>query len=95
MLISVHQPDAARRSRGDATQVRRIKDWVRTAFAADEDSVISVNELRCAEPSCPDVETVIGIFSAGQPTRRLRLLKPLAAVTADDLVALSRSSLEP
>lgn len=78
-----------RRSLGDAARTRLVKGWVRAALAVGADDFITVNELRCAEPGCPEVETVIGILTAGQPARPLRLHKPLAELTAADLTALA------
>ena len=87
--------DSPRRLRADAAHARQVKDWVRAVLAVEEDTVITVNELRCAEPGCPDVESVIGLLAAGRPTRRFRLLKPLAAITATDIAELVNPVIEP
>ena len=55
----------------------------------DDTCTVSVNEVRCAEPGCPDVETVIAIFRPATAPRRLRILKPVSAVKREDLEALS------
>ncbi len=47
---------------------------------------ITVMELRCAEDDCPDVETVVGVLEPGTQ-RKLKVFKPLAEVTREDLLA--------
>jgi hypothetical protein len=48
--------------------------------------VISVSELSCRDPACPGLETVIAVFRHGEKPRTVRVLKPILAVTDDDLV---------
>jgi len=78
----------SRRSRADATQTAAIKDLVRRRLGLGEESTISVNEVTCAEPDCPDLETVIAVFRPGTAPLRLRVLKPLTEVTVDDVTPL-------
>ncbi|GMA79393.1 hypothetical protein GCM10025880_58100 [Methylorubrum aminovorans] len=44
---------------------------------AEEADALSVNEIACADPGCPDVETVVLVMRAGEPTRALRFRGPL------------------
>lgn len=78
----------SRRSRADATKTAAIKDLVRQRLLLAEDCTISVNEVTCAEPDCPDLETVIAVFRPGSAPLRLRILKPLAEVTVADVTPL-------
>lgn len=51
-----------------------------------EDTVVSVSEHDCGEPACA-AQTVILVMRANQPTRAVKIKKPLAAVTGADLAA--------
>jgi hypothetical protein len=52
----------------DAASVARIKDKVRLILGLSEDASIAVNEIICADPSCPGMETVILIMAPGHRT---------------------------
>jgi hypothetical protein len=71
----------------DPEVVARLKEWARELLGLDEDVVVTVAELRCAEDDCPDVETVIGILEAGSP-RKFKVFKPLGEVTRKDVEAM-------
>lgn len=58
----------------------RIKEWVRRHLALDDSVTISVTELTCREPGCPDVETVVGILEESAPVRTFRFHKPISDV---------------
>jgi hypothetical protein len=64
---------------------RRLKALARHLFGANEDDAIVVNELRCTEPGCPPIETVVALLRQGAPTRQVKVHKPIADVTDDDL----------
>jgi hypothetical protein len=78
----------SRRSRACARQAAAIKDLVRRHLGLGEDSTVSINEVACADSDCPDLETVIGVFRPGAAPLRLRVLKPLADVTVQDVTPL-------
>ena len=63
----------------------RLKRWTREFLHLDEDVTLTIQELRCAEPGCPDLETVIGISQAPGQWQRLRIARPAADVTREDL----------
>ena len=66
----------------------RVRQWVRELWQlGDEDSVL-VTQLRCNEPGCPPLETVIVIAAAGRPTVQHKLHQPAAEVSRQDLKAL-------
>ncbi|MBD3763436.1 MAG: hypothetical protein IE927_01515 [Rhodobacterales bacterium] len=58
---------------------------LRDRFALGSDWVVAVSELRCQTPGCPPVETVALMWDPAGAPYRLRLFRPLAAVTDDDL----------
>jgi len=68
-----------------ATAIRQLKQLARELFEAAEDDAIVVNELKCTEPGCPPVETVIALLRAGQPPRQVKVHKAVVDVTDADL----------
>lgn len=67
---------------GDAA---RVADLVRGRFALGEAAVVVASELRCRVPGCPPVETVVLIWDGAGGRHRLRVFRPLAEVTEEDL----------
>ncbi len=65
------------RSAGLAQAAARAKSVLRPALALTESDALSVNEIACADPGCPDVETVVLVMRTGEPTRALRFRGPL------------------
>lgn len=72
----------------DPEKARQLKDVVREAWALSEEVIISVMEVECMEPDCPDLETNIILMSDGCEARLFKVYKPLAEVTSNDLVGL-------
>ncbi|HEY4277027.1 MAG TPA: hypothetical protein VGM91_02345 [Conexibacter sp.] len=66
---------------------RRIRDWTREAGGFSAAASVSVQELRCAEPGCPDVETVVLIGLGPRRTVQHKICKPASDVTREDVVA--------
>jgi hypothetical protein len=66
--------------------IERAKSSARRALGLSDDAVISVTELSCRDPKCPDVETVIAVFRAEAETLVLRVHKPIPDITEADLV---------
>ncbi len=75
----------------DPALVARLKQWTAEVFGLRPDVTIMVTELRCTEAGCPDVETVIAVFSApGQPLP-LKIFKPMQEITRADVAGLVSS----
>ena len=55
--------------RPDPRAVADVKRWAAEVFRLPESASVLVTELRCGEPGCPPLETVIAILSPG-PARR-------------------------
>ena len=72
---------AARRK--DATLDLMIR--ARGILNVDDDAVVSVSEHDCGDPECRGARTVILIMRPDQPTKAIKINKPLEAVTAGDL----------
>jgi hypothetical protein len=67
--------------------IKSIKAVARLLFKANEDDAVVVNELRCTEPGCPPIETVVALLRAGCEPRQVKVHKPAVEVTEDDLRA--------
>jgi hypothetical protein len=74
----------------NADCARRIKRWTRDLLGLDAGEVVSVTEMRCSEPGCPDIETVIGIPKPGGSWRTLKIAKKLCRVRRSDIALLLR-----
>jgi hypothetical protein len=72
----------------DAARVARIKEWVAERFRLLPDAVVMVAELRCSEPGCPPIETMIAIVDGPGRRRQVKLHKASAEITAGDVDAL-------
>lgn len=75
----------APRPRGLPAQAAQIKGWTRACLGLAEDVIVSVNQIACREPGCPDVETVIGVLRAGQAVLTAKINRPIIDVTERDV----------
>ncbi len=74
----------------DPKQLTAIKAWAAEVFHVGEDVALMVAELRCAEPGCPPLETVIALLGTpGQP-RQFKIHKAIADVTYADVLQLAQ-----
>lgn len=64
-----------------------IKQWVAARLSLGDDDMVAVAQLSCHEPGCPPVETVLTLRPARGTPRMVRIHKPLAEITEDDVVA--------
>jgi hypothetical protein len=78
-------PGGATGSAPDAGHIGRLKEVVRTAHRLDADAPVLVQQLACAEPGCPPVETVVAAL--GPPRRTWKFPKPTADVSPSELRA--------
>lgn len=74
--------------RPDPAQLAAIKSWVAEALALPDDVTVMVTELRCSEPGCPPLETVIAVLYEGQQPEQRKLHKASSELTADDIRGL-------
>jgi hypothetical protein len=75
------------KSRGGVQEcLNRIRGWVRTEMLLNEEDMVSVSELACAEIGCPPRETVIVIMPASGPWLKARVHKALGDVLEDDVL---------
>lgn len=77
------------RARPDADAVRRVKALVAERFELPETTTLSVAELRCHEPDCPPVETVVTARDADGSALDWRIAKPVGEIVAGDIAQLT------
>ncbi|HEY0466323.1 MAG TPA: hypothetical protein VGC79_19065 [Polyangiaceae bacterium] len=65
--------------------IRALKASPRRLLAAGEDDAVVVSELRCVEPGCPPIETVVALLREGNEPLQLKVHKPAVDVTDEDL----------
>jgi hypothetical protein len=76
------------RSAERAEIAARLKRDLIGALGLTEADALAVNEIACADPGCPDMETIVLVMRAGAPTRALRIRRPMDAVDAQDIADL-------
>ena len=72
-----------------AALASRLKAALSAALVLGEGDALAVNEIACADPGCPDMETIVLVMRAGAPTRALRVRRPMEAVGPEDIAALA------
>ena len=77
-------------SRSASPRIREIKTWVAEVFGLDESTTVMVTELRCTEPGCPPLETVIALLD--QSTRQFKLHKSAGEVTRSDIERIANQA---
>ncbi|MGL4813278.1 MAG: hypothetical protein ACRCXM_16030 [Beijerinckiaceae bacterium] len=71
----------------DTDRVNALKSAVRQARSLGDDVAVSINEIACADPACPVLETIILVMQPGQKTRAYKVHGALDALTDDALRA--------
>lgn len=88
MLGRWFKPDPAREE-----AAARVKAWVREAMALGDDVTVSVNEIECGDPACPDgVETVILVRGRSSVAAAMKIPGSVASVTAASVAEAVRST---
>ena len=70
---------------GRGAEAARVAALVRARFALPAEAVVAASELRCGLPGCPPVETIVLAWDGQGQRHRLRVFRPLAEVTEEDL----------
>ncbi|MEA1832225.1 hypothetical protein U8607_09030 [Methylobacterium durans] len=73
------------RSAEQAALSARLKTEIATALDLRPEDALTINAIACPDPGCPDIETVILVMRAGEPTRAFRIRRPMEAVEAADI----------
>lgn len=61
-----------------------IKKWIRDQLNISEETLITVSQISCPEPGCPDTETVILIFK-DRERKLFKIRKPLNYIRKWDI----------
>jgi hypothetical protein len=80
-------PLSRRPKAGYSDATARLQAATRALLDLSDDVVISITELACREPGCPDLETVVAVMRAGERPCTAKIRKALPEVTADHLAA--------
>ncbi|MCA6119332.1 nitrate reductase [Bradyrhizobium sp. WSM 1738] len=65
--------------------VQELKLQTQKLLGLSDDVTVSVSELTCREPGCPDVETLVAILRDGEKPIIARIHKSIPDVTLDEL----------
>ncbi|MEM1073163.1 MAG: hypothetical protein AAF665_16990 [Pseudomonadota bacterium] len=76
-------------SRPDPSAIERVKEMFAEVFELPEETFLSVAELRCHEPGCPPIETVVTARSTDGMVNDWRVHKRINDVVLEDVNALS------
>jgi hypothetical protein len=76
----------------DPERTSQIQAWVRDRLNLGEDAVVMVSELRCSEPGCPPLETLVAVLEGPGQRRQFKLHKPIAEITAGDIESATWSA---
>jgi hypothetical protein len=80
------------RTRPSPVRIAEIKTNVAAVFNLPDSASILVTELRCTEPGCPPLETVIAILQEGQATIQHKVHKAVQEITSADIRDLASTS---
>ena len=75
---------------GGKPQARQIKDWIRSDLSLPDQFSILVTELKCSEPGCPPIETVVAILGSGSEQYQQKVHLPIEEVTESDIREIGR-----
>lgn len=79
-------------TRPDPAAIDRVKAMFLEAFGLSEDTLLSVAELRCHEPGCHPIETVVTARNGDGEIREWRVHEPIKDITSEDVMALSKGA---
>jgi hypothetical protein len=73
-------------------RIAEIRSWVRDRLSLSDDTVIMVSELRCSEPGCPPLETLVAVLDGPGQRRQFKFHKPIIEITIADIESATRSA---
>lgn len=66
-------------------KVRAIKDWARESLQLSEEVTVMVTELRCTEPGCPPLETIVAVLPPTGERTHFKMHKCIDEVSYEDV----------
>ncbi|BAZ18223.1 hypothetical protein NIES4071_101080 (plasmid) [Calothrix sp. NIES-4071] len=76
----------SRTSTVNSLKIKQIKTWIHEALQLDEEISISLSQLKCTEPGCPPVETVIIVMAS--TVQQYKIHKPIEDIQYVDICNL-------
>jgi len=67
-----------------SAELRQLKNWVYEILTLDRDVPISISQLKCTEPGCSPLETVIAVMS--QPPQTYKIHRPATEIDRGDVI---------
>ena len=83
-------PLARKRGLGYRESIDRLSAATREQLKLSDEAVVSVTELACREPGCPDVETIVAVLIAGKKPRTVRFHKRIPEIDLSELATALR-----
>ncbi|MGB7086683.1 MAG: hypothetical protein WBD47_14090 [Phormidesmis sp.] len=71
-------------SKISSAELHQLKNWVYETLALDKNVPVSISQLKCAEPGCPPIETVISVMS--QPPQTYKIHRPAVEIERADVI---------
>jgi hypothetical protein len=72
----------------NTAKIAKIREWVAATLGTAYDVVIMVSELRCSEPGCPPLETVIAVLDGPGQRRQFKIHRSIDELSEADIDAL-------
>ena len=73
----------------NSARIAQLKSWVQQQLSLPDDAVVMVSELRCSEPGCPPLETVIAVLDGPGSKRQYKFHKGVGDVTRKDIAEMA------
>ncbi|HEY9709498.1 MAG TPA: hypothetical protein V6D48_14940 [Oculatellaceae cyanobacterium] len=64
-------------------KIRQIKTWIYELLEIDSEISISISQLRCIEPGCPPIETIIAVMTS--PVQKYTIHKSITELEHTDI----------
>jgi hypothetical protein len=80
------------RPKTDPKRIAEVKEWAAEIFRLGADVTVMVTELRCTEPGCPPLETVIAILGQPGKPRQFKIHKAIADLTFADVLHVAQET---
>jgi hypothetical protein len=87
MARTFANPLARRAKSGHRDAIERIEAETRKLLRLPDEASVSVYDLSCCGPACPDGETVIAVMCGQAKPRVARVQGPIADISATDLAS--------
>lgn len=84
-MTGTRNPFARKQAPGYPAAIANLKREVYRLLDLPPEVVVSISELACHEPGCPEIETVVMVMIEERPPLTARIHKPIPDVNSEDL----------